>query len=141
MKVRRRRNLLIESPASATGDIAFNLIVFFLVCASVQPDSGRIQNLPSSEEIEDKQEQLENIKVEIHRTLARINGEPTTNKNVPIKMKSLLSGKVRPDEKIVIVKSQDDVPYSQWLAITTSIEDAGGVITLQIEEEREVQLP
>jgi hypothetical protein len=49
MKIRRRSsNLLIEPPSSATGDIAFNLIIFFLVCASVQPDSGRHQALPRS---------------------------------------------------------------------------------------------
>ena len=57
MKIRRRSsNLLIEPPSSATGDIAFNLIIFFLVCASVQPDSGRHQTLPRSEETEQKQE-------------------------------------------------------------------------------------
>ena len=57
MKIRRRSsNLLVEPPSSATGDIAFNLIVFFLVCASVQPDSGRRQVLPRSEETEQKQE-------------------------------------------------------------------------------------
>ena len=57
MKIRRRNsNLLIEPPSSATGDIAFNLIIFFLVCASVQPDSGRHQLLPRSEETEQKQE-------------------------------------------------------------------------------------
>ena len=31
MKVRRKCKLLVEPPSSATGDIAFNLIVFFLV--------------------------------------------------------------------------------------------------------------
>ena len=57
MKIRRRSsNLLIEPPSSATGDIAFNLIIFFLVCASVQPDSGRHQTLPRSEETEQHDE-------------------------------------------------------------------------------------
>jgi len=46
MRLLRKNNLLVEPPSSATGDIAFNLIVFFLVCASVQPDSGRHQTLP-----------------------------------------------------------------------------------------------
>ena len=42
--------LLVEPAAVATGDIAFNLIVFFLVCASVQPDRGKKQDLPASEQ-------------------------------------------------------------------------------------------
>ncbi|MEC9091585.1 MAG: biopolymer transporter ExbD, partial [Planctomycetota bacterium] len=65
MKERRQRKLMVEPPASATGDIAFNLIVFFLVCASVQPDSGRQQTLPRSEQ--EAQEQSENIEVQIGR--------------------------------------------------------------------------
>ena len=48
MKLKRTK-LLVEPPASATSDIAFILIVFFLVCASVEPDKGRAQTLPSSE--------------------------------------------------------------------------------------------
>ena len=51
MKVARRK-LLVEPPATAAPDIAFILIVFFLVCASVQPDSGKPQDIPRSEEAE-----------------------------------------------------------------------------------------
>ena len=77
MKIRRRSsNLLIEPPSSATGDIAFNLIVFFLVCASVQPDSGRHQTLPRSEETEQKEEKDKNIEVVVKRQVALVNGDP-----------------------------------------------------------------
>ena len=62
MKARRKKKLLVEPPASAMGDISFNLIVFFLVCASVQPDSGRKQTIPKSEkqkeELVDGEEKL-----------------------------------------------------------------------------------
>ena len=53
----RRTRVLVEPPSHATGDIAFNLIVFFLVCASIQPDSGRPQTLPSAETVEENQQQ------------------------------------------------------------------------------------
>ena len=43
-------DLLVEAPQSAATDIAFILIIFFLVCASVQPDTGRDQLIPRSEE-------------------------------------------------------------------------------------------
>ena len=59
---RRTSKLLVEPAAVATGDIAFNLIVFFLVCASTQPDSGRKQDLPRSEQTKTEQKNAE------HRT-------------------------------------------------------------------------
>ena len=70
MRARRGRKFLVEPPASATGDIAFNLIVFFLVCASVQPDSGRHQTLPRSEEIDQQQEKMEKLQQEKMITLS-----------------------------------------------------------------------
>ena len=53
----KRTSLLVEPPASATSDIAFILIVFFLVCASVEPDKGRAQTLPRSEPEKEKEKQ------------------------------------------------------------------------------------
>ena len=63
MKVRRTCKLLVEPPSSATGDIAFNLIVFFLVCIN-QPDSGRPQEY-LSEENQEQKEEVENIEITV----------------------------------------------------------------------------
>lgn len=136
----RRTRVLVEPPSHATGDIAFNLIVFFLVCASIQPDSGRPQTLPSSETV-DESHQSENIEVAISRSAILINGDVTPMNRVYKRMKSLLAGKSTPEERVVVVKSEPDAAYSHWITATSLIEDAGGIITLQLEEEREVQVP
>ena len=142
MKTRRRSsNLLIEPPSSATGDIAFNLIIFFLVCASVQPDSGRHQALPRSEETEQKQEKDKNIEVVVKRQVTLVNGDVVPATEFAERLTALLAGKPRPEDKVVVVKSDDDVPYHFWMIVTSQIEDAGGINTLQIEEEREIQVP
>ena len=141
MKIRRNRKLLVDPPEAATGDIAFILIVFFLVCASVQPDQGREQNLPRSEEQEEKKNQTKNPTVLIKRGEVDVNDQRIKLAELPLKMSELLRGKERPEDRIVVVKSAKDTPYHFWIQITGQIEQAGGVITLQIEEEREVQLP
>lgn len=136
----RRTRVLVEPPAHATGDIAFNLIVFFLVCASIQPDSGRPQTLPSSETVEESK-QSENIEVSISRSAVLVNGDVTPMNRLFKRMQTLLSGKNTPEDKVVVVKSEPDAAYNHWLKVTSLIEDAGGIITLQLEEEREVQVP
>lgn len=140
MRVARTTKLLVEPPSSATGDIAFNLIVFFLVCASIQPDSGRKQTIPSSETVEEDK-QTENIEVALTRTAVLVNGDVIPNKRLGSRLKTLLATKSQPDEKVVVVKSAPDTPYNHWIFATTTIEDAGGIITLQLEEEREVVVP
>ena len=71
MKLKRTK-LLVEPPASATSDIAFILIVFFLVCASVEPDKGRAQVLPRAEPEPQKDKQSQTIDVELTKSRGKI---------------------------------------------------------------------
>jgi len=141
MRTQRSTRLLVEPPSTATGDIAFNLIVFFLVCASVQPDSGRRQTLPRSEKTSEKTPQAEHVEVLLTRTAVAINGDVVRPDRFVPRLKTLLAGKVQPEDKVVVVKSKPEVPYHHWIKYTTLIEQAGGIITVLREEEQEVRIP
>ena len=141
MKTRRTTRLLVEPPSTATGDIAFNLIVFFLVCASVQPDSGRKQTVPRSETAKEQTQKADHVEVLLTRTAAAINGDFVPPGRFLARLKRLLAGKVRPEDRIVVVKSKPEVPYHHWIRVTEMIEEAGGVVTILREEEREVHIP
>ncbi len=130
--------MLIEPPSVATGDIAFNLLVFFLVCASTQPDKGRKQEIPRSDPQQQQTEQSQNIEVRLTRTSADINGQPTPLPDFFEKLKVLLAEKTKPEDKVVVVKSTPDTPYDHWILVTGLIDQAGGIVTLQIEEEQTV---
>jgi len=132
----KRSNLLIEPPSSAASDIAFILIVFFLVCASVQPDSGRAQLIPKAEQEKEKTKQSQNIEVTITRATAMIGGDAVLDAGFLPRIRSMLAGKTREEDKVVIVKSKEDVPYERWIKVTGMIEEAGGIITLELEEEQ-----
>jgi biopolymer transport protein ExbD len=140
--MRRKRNtkLLIEPPASATGDIAFNLIVFFLVCAAVQPDRGRPQTIPRSEQNEQKSDD-EHIELQLKRTTMLLNGNVIRDNQLLTGLKNALAGKPRPEDKVVVLKSDQDVDYKRWIEVTMMIDEAGGMLTIQREEERTVQVP
>lgn len=149
MKIRRQTKLLVEPPSAATGDIAFNLIVFFLVCASTAPESGRKQNIPKSDSKQDQQQQSKNLEISLTRTTASINGNPyTIDPNSPAPgaseqafagaLRNQLATRSRPEDKVVVVKSAKDTPYSAWIRVTGYIEEAGGTITIQREEERTI---
>ncbi len=145
MKERRRRKLLAEPPASATGDIAFNLIVFFLVCASVQPDSGREQTLPRSEQQEEQQQEAENIQVQLTRDTVFLNNNLMLPADFPGNFRrgltQALASTTRQSDRVVVVKSKPETPYSYWITITEMIEQAGGIVTIQSEEEQQVIVP
>jgi biopolymer transport protein ExbD len=124
-----------------TGDIAFNLIVFFLVCASSAPDSGRRQNIPRSETVPQQKEKSQHVEVQLTRTTMAINGDVVRPRDFVPQLRRLLAGKPRLEDRVVVVKSRPEVPYHHWITATSGIEEAGGIITIQREEEREVQIP
>ncbi len=135
MKLKRGK-LLVDPPASASSAIAFILIIFFLVCAAVQPETGIAQILPKTEEKTEKQEQSKNIEVSITPNSIILNGSPLKLNEFPLKLNAALSKKTRDEDRIVTVKSAPNTPYPLWIKISQVIEQAGGILTLEIESDR-----
>lgn len=138
MKIRRDNKLLVEPPTLATGDIAFNLIVFFLVCVSIQPDTGRKQTIPKSEQQPEKKNQSKNIEVAIRKNAVLLAGTPVPLETLEKRIKDLMKTKRNEADKVVVVKSADDTPYEFWVEVTGAIERGDGIVTLELEETQTV---
>ena len=133
----RRPKYLVDPPSSAMNDIAFILIVFFLVCASVEPEDGRSQIIPRSEKNED-QKNSQSIEVGLTPATVTIDGTPYYQDQFAGRIQQLIELKKTESERVVVVKSQADVPYNHWIAMTEIIEKAGGIVTLLLEEEQTI---
>ncbi|MEZ6091090.1 MAG: biopolymer transporter ExbD [Pirellulaceae bacterium] len=142
LRSKRKNKLLIEPASVATGDIAFNLIVFFLVCASTQPDTGRRQDLPRSEQTNQNKLETKNTELALTRSRAivMLNGDPVKMEELASRLKKSLAGKTVPEDRIVVIKSANDVPYEHWIRVTTLVQDLGAGITIQREEVRTVMV-
>jgi biopolymer transport protein ExbD len=132
--------LLIDPPASASSDIAFILIIFFLVCAAVQPESGIAQVLPKTEEKTDQRDQSKNLEVSITPTSIVLNGSPLQLPEFSRRLTAALQEKTREADRIVTVKSAPDTPYPIWIRVSQAIEEAGGILTLELESERIIKV-
>lgn len=145
MKIRRQSKLMIEPPTHATGDIVFNLIIFFLVTISIQPDTGRPQEIPKSDPQDQQQQQTKPIEVVLAPQAVILNGDPMALNTFVPRLRELIDRRYNEqadesdDYRIVTVLTKDkSTPYDHWVDVTTKIHDAGGIVTLQMEEEREV---
>ncbi len=137
MKLRRGK-LLVDPPAASSSDIAFILIIFFLVCASVQPETGLAQTLPRTEAKEEKREQSKNLEVSITPSNIVLNGSPLKLAEFSERIAVALQAKSRPEDKVVVVKSSSDTPYDHWIRVSQAIDNAGGIITLEITSEQTI---
>ena len=50
------------------------------------------------------------------------------------------SQKKREVDKVVVLKSKPNTPYERWIEVSDIIQKAGGIITLQLEEQRTVSV-
>lgn len=121
-------------------DLAFNLLIFFVVCAlSAQEQKGRPQQVPSTQsEGKPNETKPQNVEVAVTRTSVSLNGTDVPLAELKAKVAALLANKTRPEDKIVEVKSAKDTPYSRWIRVTGAIEDAGGVVAIQVEVDKDV---
>ena len=136
----KRGKLLVDPPTSASSDIAFILIIFFLVCASVQPGTGREQTIPRSEEEENQSQKSNNIEVSISPGAVVVDGEPIATHRLRRKLEGMLAGKQREEDRVVIVQSSPRTNYQHWVKVTSIIEKAGGIITLQLEKQETISV-
>jgi biopolymer transport protein ExbD len=142
MRIKRANKMMNEPPQIMLTDLAFNLLIFFVVCASTEPETGRKQSVPSSSKDQTNVPQAEqNLEVSLTRATAAINGEIVALPEFEAKMKQLLTGKAKPEQRLVVVKSSKDTPYHHWIRVTGMIEQAGGVIAVLVEETRTTATP
>ncbi|OWK35639.1 hypothetical protein FRUB_08202 [Fimbriiglobus ruber] len=122
-------------------DLAFNILIFFVVLASSEPEKGRPQKVPSANKDKATDNQPQNIEVTLTRTTVAVNGTNVPVDDVAAKLKPLLAGKTKPEDRIVVVRvapGSKDTPYQHWIRVTGQVERAGGVVTVQLEEEQTV---
>lgn len=139
MKLKRGK-MLVDPPACASSDIAFTLIIFFLVCAAVQPETGMSQALPKTEEKSEKRDQSQNLEVSITPSSIILNGSPLKPAEFATRIAAALKAKTREADRIVVVKSAPNTPYPLWLAVSQSIDNAGGILTLELESEKTINV-
>ena len=135
MKLKRGK-LLVDPPTSASSDIAFILIIFFLVCASVQPETGIAQDLPQTESKEEKRDQSQNLEVSITPSSLVLNGSPLSLEAFRGRIAAALGEKTREADKVVVVKSAPDTAYDRWIRVSQAIDQAGGIMTMEMQTQK-----
>jgi biopolymer transport protein ExbD len=138
MKIRRRGKLLVDVPAVATGDIAFNLIVFFLICAAPKPEGGRTLEFPRSDEETQQTQDQKNIEVLLTRNARTVtlNEQTYTLEEFERRVPELIKQRP-PAQRTVFIKREGDVQWQDEDRVIFFVKDAGGTPVLEIEETEE----
>lgn len=110
-----------EIPTSSMADIAFLLLIFFLVTTTIDMDKGLGIVLPAEgEEIEIKKDNILNCLIN-SRGDVLLGGEPVKTKNISKEVRS----KIAENDKLIIsVKAHEKTKYSDYIAVIDQLKMA-----------------
>jgi len=136
MKFQRAPRATLKPPLAAMSDIAFQLIIFFMVTATfVNKDALNVE-LPNSES-EQQVETDKMITIQANAEITLLDGEEV---EVDGKLVDTLEDMLttRPEgERVVVMLTAEDLPFQKNVDLIAAIKDAGGQVAIMMEEAAE----
>jgi len=141
MAIKRQGRGLSEINMGPFADIAFLLIIFFILATSLIRPMGRLVDVPASAESKEEQK-AKNLTIDIREEGLLFGHDDENLDTVDVdqlrsKLMALDLPKQDPKKRMVVVNLADGVKYERFYQVIAAVSRAGGIVTLIEEEETE----
>ena len=135
MKLRRKKRQEGTVDVSSFSDVAFLLIIFFILTTTFKVMGGQELNIPSGEDGESKDQKQLTITLSGTKIFY---GEKSDTSLTLRQLRAQLADEElstkKEDQRMVVLESNDDVVYQRYYNVMLEIRDADGIVAL-IERE------
>ncbi len=127
---KKKKRKTIPIPVASMGDIAFLLIIFFLVCSeSIKDNSSLPVKLPTSESVKkNKISVVAYVVLDENGEIYFDNNRVDSAKDVEWGVRALLTKSVTDDQRHVQFKCDKSQPREVFQPVLQAIAEAGGII-------------
>jgi len=133
MKIPKRR-FEASVPSMAMGDIAFLLLIFFVILAKAQDDSHLRWEPAADEELEQAKNYKASVVIDV-KNKTYLNGQPIAQAQLEGRLSELL-GDAEPTKRTVLLKVHKDATVLQFEPVIEAVSKSGGEIHHVLEQER-----
>jgi biopolymer transport protein ExbD len=133
MKIPKRR-FEASVPSMAMGDIAFLLLIFFVILAKAQDDSHLRWEPAADEELEQAKNYKASVVIDV-KNKTYLNGRPIAQAQLEGAIADLL-GDAEPSKRTVLLKVHKDATVLQFEPVIEAVSKSGGEIHHVLEQER-----
>lgn len=134
MKIARRA-MKVEVPNVAMGDIAFNLLIFFVILARAQDDSHLKWEPAVSADVKNSGQPRVSVVIDIQNKLY-LNGSEVGIAQLPGGIEELL-GNAQAGDRKVLLKVHKETLAQRFEPVIEAIGQAGGDLVHVLEEKKE----
>lgn len=123
-----------EIPVGSFSDIAFLLIIYFLVATTLVKVKSIAVNLPSGQT--NNQAQIDETPViNLRGTQMYFSDRPVDAQELNDRLAALKLIEKPEDERVILLESADETPYAVYYQALAAISSNGGVVALVEEDE------
>ena len=115
-------------------DIAFLLIIFFVIATKLVQNMGVVTDIPSGEKSKAPDKQA--ITVQVHHDKITFNGAAMGIPELRKKLRAKKLHKKVTKERVVLMETSGNVPYQLYFDVLSTISAAGGIVAIVTEEEK-----
>jgi len=134
MKI-RRKTIRAEVPSTAMGDIAFNLLIFFVILARANDDSFLNWQPARSANLDEAGYSKVSVLIDSDSKLY-LNGRQVGTSSLATQIEDLL-GNAPPGERTVLLKVHREATAMHYEPVIEAISEAGGDLVHVLEEQKE----
>jgi biopolymer transport protein ExbD len=126
MTVRRKSKSEPEIPTASMADIAFLLIIFFLVTTNFLKEKGLLLELPNTEKSDEaKDVKKQNAELNVSKKGFLLNSKPVAYEQLLTELHRLLAGAASDADRIVILRADRDATYEQFIMAEDILQQTG----------------
>ena len=128
MKKRKRRKSMIMVPVASMADIAFLLIIFFMICSNFAKEGGIKLASPVAPDISTLPQSLVSVSVDENGNVflqgTRVGGA----RDVEAGVAALLHGRTDEKDRVVLFKCDRDIDREVYEPVIGAITRGGGIV-------------
>ena len=131
----KRRTMRADVPSMAMGDIAFNLLIFFVILARAQDDSHLKWNPATAPNLEAAGHSRVSVLIDVDGELY-LNGQQIGVSQLAPAVETML-GENPAGERVVLLKVHNETVAQRFEPVIEAISEAGGDLVHIVEDKRD----
>jgi biopolymer transport protein ExbD len=130
---RKRAEAILQGNLVSFTDIAFSVVLFFMVAATFAKSNAMKVELPGSQAGAVDQTQ-QTITVQADAGSIVLDGASVALPELSAAIGAKLVGRTRPEEKVVVLLTAEDISFQRNVELMHAIRSAGGEVAIMYEE-------